>query len=383
MKKRVVIFTGYFLPFLGGIERYTDNLCRELKNNNCDVTIVTSNHDPEKLPSYENNEYEIYRLPIMKITSSRYPIPNKNKLWKKLVNEIESKKIDYILCNTRFHLTTMIGCEIAKKKKIQVAVIDHGSDHFTVNNKILDFFGEKYEHILTNSVKRFKPSFYGVSNRCCEWLKHFNINSNGVFYNSIDGNAYNRFKDKHFIEKNNKDMIITYAGRIIKEKGVCMLLDSFIKISKENQNVKLIIAGDGPILEEIKEKYKNDRIFFTGKLNYDQVMSLYNDTDIFVHPSMYPEGLPTAILEAGLMKCAVIATDRGGTIEVINNDTLGIIMEENENSLLKAIDNLLSNKNLILEFASNLHNRINSNFTWEVTSKKVLKELEKINNDKR
>ena len=162
-----------------------------------------------------------------------------------------------------------------------------------------------------------------------------------------------------------------------------MLLDSFIKISKEFQNVKLIIAGDGPILEEIKEKYKNDRIVFAGKLNYEQVMSLYNDTDIFVHPSMYPEGLPTAILEAGLMKCAVIATDRGGTIEVINNDTLGIIMEENEDSLLKAIANLLSNQKLILEFANNLHNRIYSNFTWEVTSKKVLKELEKINNDKR
>lgn len=379
MKKRVVIFTGYFLPFLGGIERYTDNLCKELKNNGCDITIVTSNHDPDNLSYYEMGNFEIYRLPIKKVASSRYPIPNKNKLWRKMINEIENKNIDYIFCNTRFQLTTLIGCGVAKKKNIVPVVVDHGSDHFTVNNKVLDFFGEKYEHFLTNKVKKYNPSFYGVSNRCTEWLKHFDIEASGVFYNSIDGNAYEKYKDKFYVEKNEKEIIISYAGRIIKEKGVYLLLESFLKLSNKYNNIKLVVAGDGPILDDLKANYVNDNISFPGKLNYDQVMSLYNSSDIFVHPSMYPEGLPTSILEAGLMKCAVIATDRGGTIEVINSDSLGIIMEENEVSLTESLEKLINDKKLMKKLASNLHDRINDNFTWEVTSKKVLNELEKIN----
>lgn len=373
--KKIIIFSGYFLPHLGGVERYVDKLSIALKDLGYEIVIVTSN-DAE-LPNIEVKEgYIIYRLPIRKIFKKRYPIPFRNNEFKSLIKKIEEEKPDHCIINTRFHLTSLVGAKMAKRLNIPILVIEHGSDHFTVNNKVLDFFGRIYEHLLTGVIKKYTNKFYGVSNRCNQWLKHFSINATGIFYNSIDAKAYDVFANKKKKPNYNGKIVISFAGRIIKEKGVVMLLDVFEKLNQKYKDIVLVIAGDGPILNQLKEQHKSENIFFEGKLSYENVMSLYNDTDIFVHPSMFPEGLPTAILEAGLMKCAIIATDRGGTVEVINNEKYGLICEENADSLQGKLEYLLDNPKNIDILKNNIHERVMVDFSWGATAKTVGKELE-------
>lgn len=379
--KKIGIFTGFFLPHLGGVERYTDKLSEQLKKLGYEIVIITSNHD--NLEKIEENKYKIYRLPIYNSLKQRYPIPKKNKEYKQLIKQIENEKFDYIICNTRFYLNTQLGVKLAKKQHIPVLLIEHGSSHFSINNKVLDYFGGIYEHFLTNLIKKKVTGFYGVSNRCNQWLKHFKINAKGIFYNSIDKECYEKFSSKKYKYNFKDKIVITYAGRVIREKGVYLLLDAFNKLADQYPNIVLVIAGDGPILEELKEKYNHSRIHFEGKLSYDEIMPLYNATDIFVHPSMFPEGLPTTILEAGIMKCAIIATDRGGTTEVINNKKLGLIAEENTEDVYKKIKYLLDRPTEIERFKENIHNRIINDFVWENTAKIVNKELEKLNYEKK
>lgn len=381
MKKHIIIFSGYYLPFLGGIERYTNKLSDELVNQNCDVTIVCSNHD--SLKSYEIiNNIKVYRIPLFNLFKSRYPIYKKNSEFKNLWNKIINTKYDCIVCNTRFQLTTVLGIKLSKLQNIPILVLDHGSSHFTVNNKILDFFGEIYEHLLTKYVKQHIKNFYGVSYRCVEWLKHFKINGRGVIYNSIEGSNYEKYKNKHYINRSKDDIVITYAGRLIREKGLFLLCDAYESLFKKYKNIKLYVAGDGPIFDELKKQY-GDKVNFVGKLDFDNVMALYNDSDIFVYPSMYPEGLPTSILEAGLMKTAIIATDRGGTVEVINQDDLGLIMNENTESLVKNLEFLINNPKEIIKYKNNIHKRVLDNFTWDVTAKKILEEVERLKNEQK
>ena len=128
----------------------------------------------------------------------------------------------------------------------------------------------------------------------------------------------------------------------------------------------------------MQNKYSNNKkIKFLGKLVFDDVMKLYNSCDIFIYPSMYAEGLPTSILEAGLMKCAVIATDRGGTVEVITHKKDGLICEENTESIRDNIELLLKEPKLIEDYSEKLHKRIIENFTWNVTAEKLSKIIEK------
>jgi len=378
MKKRVVFFSGYHLPHLGGVERYVDKLSGVLMRLGYEVIVITTNHD--NLPPKEVvNGVLVYRIPMFRIFKARYPIPRYNKETKEILAEItDNTKKTYVICNTRFHLTTLMGGKWAKKNDLKVLIVEHGSSHFSVGNSFLDKFGAFYEHLLTNVLKRYVSDFYGVSYRCVNWLKHFGINAKGVFYNSVDDLSADKFRNSKKFHKlfNANATVIMYAGRVMKEKGVEMLLDAYADIKNDAPDTALIIAGDGPYLEEARKRYKDKKILFLGKLEYENVMRLLDRADIFCHPSMYPEGLPTSILEAGIMKCAVIATDRGGTAEVINDSSCGIIIDENKEALVKALKFLITDKKHREKIKESLYVRIKSNYTWTKTAEVVNKTLE-------
>lgn len=370
--KTIVFFCGFYLPHLGGVERYTSNLIKELKNK-YNIIIVTTNDN--NYSSYEKTEgVKIYRLPTYSIFKNRFPILKKNSEYRKLVNNLQSEKIDYIFCNARYYGTTILGLKLGKKKNSKMIVLDHSSDHITMGNVLLDKVVAIYEHYITSKIKRYNPNFYGVSKKCNEWLKHFKIEAKGVFYNSIDDLEFK----KYYKESRNDKIMISYIGRLIKEKGVLNLLSAFKKLSEKYSNIELTIAGDGPLLEMIKKDYRESNIHLLGKIDHDNVMQLCSKTDIFVHPSMYPEGLPTSILEAGIMKTAIVATDRGGTKEVIHNDSVGIIVEENMEDLYEKLDYLISNPTEIERYKENIHERIMNNFTWKQTAVLVDSELKKL-----
>lgn len=370
-KKTIAFFNGFYIPHLGGVERYTSKLSEQLKEKYNIIVITTNDSNTKNIEIVD--DIKVYRLPVYNICKNRYPFLKKNKEYKALYNKIIEEKIDYIICNTRYYQTSILGAKIAKIKKAKLIFLDHSSNHVTVGNKVLDKCGAIYEDYLTNKIKKYNPKFYGVSKKCNEWLKYFNIEASGVFYNSIDGDVFK----KYYKETKNKNIIISYIGRIIPEKGIINLLEAFKKVNENHKNIELIIAGDGPLLNEVKEKYKMDNITFKGKIGYEDVMKLCVKTDIFVHPSMYPEGLPTSILEAGIMKTAIIATDRGGTCEVINDKKYGLIVEENVEDLTEKMDYLLNNPKEIEKLKENIHDRIINNFTWKQTAKTVEKELEK------
>lgn len=362
------------MPHLGGVETYTFNLATELVKQGYDVIIVTSNYNNEK--NYVKNKISIYKLPVYKLFKNRYPILKKNNDYKSLINKLQDENIDYVLCNTRFYTTSFLAANFAKKNNLPIICIDHSSGHLSVDNKVLDFFGAIYEHFLTFRLKYKIKDYYGVSKRSNEWLNHFKIKASGVFYNSVDKNLYNEYKDKNYRKEFNNKIVLSYVGRVIKEKGLYNLLDAFKLLEKKYQNLVLVIAGDGTSLNDLKEKYKSKNIVYLGGVDHDEVMKLLSQTDIFIHPSMYPEGLPTVILEAGLMKNVVLATDRGGTKEVINKKT-GIIIEENVESIVENVEKLLNNEKLMNEYKENIHQEVKEKFTWNINAQKVIEAFER------
>lgn len=370
--KTIAIFSGYATPHMGGVERYTQNLSQELTKNNYDVVIISSDYDfsTDYIKKEDNITY--IKIPVYKLFVSRYPIPKKNKVYQELIKKLDDFDISTIIVNTRFYLTSLIGAKYGKRKAIPVYLVEHGSQHLTVDNKILDFFGEIYEHFLTNVIKKYVDYYYGVSKEACNWQRHFKIKSNGIWYNSISDFSKKIKKQK---EKDGKINIV-YAGRVIKQKGVIELLDSFKKIEKKYSDVYLTIAGDGNLLDYCKMNYSSKRIKFLGEIDFSKLIKIYSYTDIFVYAPIWPEGLPTSILEAGLMECAVIASPYGGTKEVIRNKENGLMITKEE-ELTKALDILISDKKLRNKYAKQLKEEIESNFLWEVTVKKIISDIKK------
>ena len=374
--KKVAIFSANYFPHLGGVERYTYNVAKKLNDMGYKIYIVTCNYNGALKRKETTEIATIYRVPNYKIFSSRYPINKKNKESKQIFKELENEKIDYAIIQTRFWVMSYVASKFVHKNNIPSFLIEHGSAHFTVYNKILDFFGERYEHAITKSIKNRINNYYGVSNRCNEWLTHFGIEAKGVLYNSIDTEIKQKYQNK--INKDNGKIKITFIGRMIEEKGVTKLIDAFKDLETSHTNIELYLAGDGPIYERIKSENKeNKRIHVLGSLDHNGVLELLAETSIFVNPSNFAEGLPTTILEAGLLECAIIATPMGGTTEVISNESLGLICKSETNDIKEKIKILLQDKNRIESLGKNISSRIQAQFSWDNTAKKIKEIIEK------
>ena len=199
-RTKIGIFMEFYLPYLGGIERYIDRLSAQLRHLGYDVFIVTSLFD-ESLPRFEERDgMRVYRLPTKGLFKQRYPFFKRDARFKETMARVEAEAADFYIVNTRFHLTSLLGARLAKRQGRPVALIEHGTAHMSVGSKVLDFFGGIYEHGLTHFVKRNVTSYYGVSKNCNKWLRHFRIEASGVWYNAVNpddaAQADDRFEDR-------------------------------------------------------------------------------------------------------------------------------------------------------------------------------------------
>ena len=364
----ILIFSAYIPPHVGGVERYTSNLVKKFVEFGYQPIIVTSNYNNDK-EIEEIDGVVIIRLSIYDIFKNRYPIIRLNKQDRVNLSILNKYDIKACIVNTRFYLTSILGVKYCKKNNIPVYLIEHGSNYVTLDNKLIDFFANRYEDILTYWLRNKVDGFYGVSDACGKWLSHFGIKASGTWYNSIEIEQNLPKKSK------SKEINFLYTGRIIKQKGVYNILKCFSNLCLKYDNIHLYIAGDGADLDSYKEKFSHDRIIFLGRVNYDKLLVYYSMCDIFLYPPLWPEGLPTSILEAGMMGCAVIATDRGGIKEIITNNENGIIVSDKMEDLERAMERLILDDKLRKNFSNKLYDTVKNKFTWDVTAMKILNDI--------
>lgn len=382
VEKNVCIFTSFYPPHLGGVERYVFSIANELAKKVRKVIIVTLN--TENLPEFEiNNKVYIYRIPVYSLFKSRYPIVKRNKTFSIIIKQILEQEPDLFIVNLRFYLLSLFASKLGYKNNIPVISIEHISGHLTVNNCFLDFLGHYYEHYITRIIKKYISAFYGVSNACNKWLKHFNIEANGVLYNSVFVNQM-LAKKHHFRNElaiPNDGIVFITATRLLKEKGILLLIQAFKQIHFEYQNTYLIIVGDGVLYQDLIKEYKINKahIILLGRKSNEEVLQLIYESDVAVIPSFYPEGLPTLALEAGSLGKAVIASDIGGTKELIINEQYGILIEPKSLiELTEAMKKFILNIDYRVKAGENLKQRIKDFFTWDKRADEIIEILTKI-----
>ncbi|MBP3609557.1 MAG: glycosyltransferase family 4 protein [Lachnospiraceae bacterium] len=376
--KVIGIVSAHFLPHLGGVERYTYNLAKELLNKGQKVLLITSAHDD--LPSKEEMDgILVYRLPAFGFMNGRMPVIKWNKEFRKLVKEIETKySVEKLIINTHLYTLSCWAAHWGKKHSKKVLLIGHGTEHMDLNSTLINSLAKVYEHMLMWYIKKYVTDFYGVSLACNEWLEHFSIVAKGVFYNAINVADFKETASDYRQEWNiaQESKIISFVGRIIEDKGIRKLCEAFNQL--DIKNVFLLVAGDGELYPELKSKYSN--VKWLGAITHDKVIKLLNATDIYVLPTDYPEGFPTGVLEAAMCGCCIVTTKAGGSKELIIDDSYGIILEKNSVSeIVKVLNDLLNQEELIHKMGKNVQERVKENFTWKSTAKKVIEELDKEN----
>ncbi|MEG2082503.1 MAG: glycosyltransferase family 4 protein, partial [Oscillospiraceae bacterium] len=326
---KFIFFCAQYLPTVGGVERYTHSLAARLvKNGHCAVVVTGA---LEGLSSCETDELgiKIYRLPVVWLMNHRFPVIKPTREFFRLKKEIENERADFGVIQTRFYLTSLFGAGFCTQNKIPSIVIDHSTSHL-LSGGLVGCVGQWYEHLAAGYLKKQVGGFYGVSKRCTQWLTHFGIDAKGVLYNCIDLEGIEGVPPatKREYDISPQALVVVFAARLVKEKGVLKLLEAFESLGYPPDKGVLMIAGDGELFSAVKAREK-DNIRVLGGISFEKAIGLYKMADIFCLPTDYPEGLPTTVLEAAAAKTMVIATDRGGTGEVIRDDSYGIILKEN------------------------------------------------------
>lgn len=368
--KSILIVSAFIPPHVGGVEKFADKISRNFSKRNVKVTTLSTNFDNSACVLEFDNIYN-YKLPTFRIFKNRYPLLKKNKEYRNIIKKINKQKFDLVIINARFYTISLLGAKISNKKNIPCFLIEHGSSHLSVNNKVLDFFGQIYEHAITAVLKNKITKSYGVSQAACKWQKHFNIENNGVIYNCVDICETNTIKNR------NDKIIIGFAGRLIKDKGIDILLRIFDDLSKKYM-IELHIAGKGPEISLLNDYIsKNKNIKYFGLLDSNGMGKFYDDIDIFINPSK-TEGLPTCILEAGIHNCAVIATDVGGTSEIISCSKEGVLVPFDEKSIYLALEKMILSRKEIEHYKKALYKKVVEKFSTDCSVDKIIEEYNKL-----
>ena len=380
--KRFCIFAANYFPNLGGIERYTYNLARELVRLGHALTIVTNN--VYSLPEIELIQgIQVIRVPCWNVLHGRFPVLRFGGDFLRLHKKLMEESFDLVIIQARFYIHSLYGASYASKKEIPRILIEHGTNHFSVNNPLLDYTGHIYEHLITKLVKRKCSNYYGVSQESCNWLKHFGIQSRGILYNAvnleeIERTLSMRHEYKYRAEAFSDSMIVAYAGRLIEEKGILKLLKAVQSLYDSGIKIRLIVAGDGALFDVLK-KMEVPYIQVLGRLDFADVIMLMNEADIFCLPTDYPEGFPTSVLEAAACKTFIITTEKGGSKELILDDSYGIILSENAvERIADAISFATCNHDYRKSAIEKTYDRLKQHFVWEQTTRKVLRLAEEL-----
>ena len=196
-----------------------------------------------------------------------------------------------------------------------------------------------------------------------------------VLRNGVDLSFFNPDAAKPILPFTLKadEKLIVSVGNLIELKGHHLVIDALVQLPQ----VKLIIIGDGilktTLQQQVARLQLTDRVHFTGNIQQDELPGYYASADALVLASSR-EGMPNVLLEAIACGTPVIASDVGGSKEVINSPEVGeLLSHRSSNSIVKALTLVLS-KNSSTEKVRAYAQR----YGWQTTTEQQYSLLTKI-----
>lgn len=193
-----------------------------------------------------------------------------------------------------------------------------------------------------------------------------NVIPNGINLNNFTGidRDYN-FRRQYAMDN---EKIILYLGRLVYEKGVQNLIAAMPKILNSYHDAKLVIAGKGGMIDELRAEAHNlgidNKVYFTGYLDSKAVQKMYKCADVAVFPSTY-EPFGIVALESMLSGTPTVVSDVGGLNEIIEHGVDGMkSYAGNPNSIADSVLALLFDPQLCANISKNAKAKVKSQFNW-------------------
>ena len=369
MKKHIIIVASHYPPHIGGIETYSQSLAKEFLERKYKVSVVTTNLSFAEFKTTEEG-IDVYRLSSFLLMNKRMPLPYSLSQFIDIGSQVFTRGSVCII-QTRFFPLSLLAGIVCQLRRVKCIVVEHGSGHFLYPSFITTKIASVYEHIITSLLTMIaQPTYVAVSEAAAKWLTHFKLKPKIVVGNGVTLGHPEFISGSHIkgmlkqVQHDSKTII--YAGRLIKEKGILELIKGFKIFVTKHPIYRLVILGDGELTGEIiNESTNNGNISYAGALSHEETMNWMQHASLYIHPSYYPEGLPTSLLEAGAYEIPVIASHAGGSVELIAHMKTGYVLSEvSPESIKEALSYMITHPKEAKAMGSSLYNKIKDTYNW-------------------
>ena len=386
---RVGIFTESYPPLVNGVSTSILMLEHALTKLGHEVFIITVS-DNKKDYVLENNGH-ILRLPSVNLANcydykmtSVYPI--------KAVNMIKKMNLDVIHSNVEFTVG-IFARVVSEQLSIPLVHTYHTNwedytHYITKNKKILDDICKKLLKYLMvffedkTVTELIVPSnkIYNLFKDKYKFTKNIHIIQTGIetskFYKeNFNQKDINSLKKKLGIKK--KDFVVMTVSRLAKEKSVDRIINNHKELVKKYSNMKLLIVGDGPDIDKLKDEAKSlgvsDSVIFTGKVPLSDIPIYYQLGNVFVTASK-SETQGLTVVEAISSSLPVVAVKDDSFVNSVIEDFNGFVFTDDE-KYINSISKLYEDKDLYNRL-SNQSRLLSADFSSEYFALKVLKVYE-------
>lgn len=369
---RILFFNYEYPPLGGGAGNASFYLLKEYaKNSEIKVDFITSSINEKHQILKLSENITVYKLPIGKNAENIHYQSKKELLKYAWVSYKFAKKLvrenKYDLTHSFFTVPCGIVSFILKNKfKIPYIISLRGSDVPGYSER----FTILYKFITPIIKKIWKSACFVIANSC--GLRELALKSKtekeiGIIYNGIDTGDF--FPDAN--KKDENKFTIVCISRITRRKGIKFLIQAVGNLLKKYKNIKLFIVGDGDECDSLKNLVQTigigSEVTFTGPILHENILEYYQKSNIFVLPSLN-EGMSNTMLEALSCGLPIIATDTGGTKELVQNEKNGFIVKmKDPDDLAEKIEKIMINKNLEIQMG-NESRKLSEKFDWSVVA---------------
>jgi len=331
-KIKILYWTPFFLPDIGGIETLSAKLLPALKEQGYDVTVLTSHGkygvadktDFNGIPGFRfHTRNAIANCDLSRILGIRAQVTRLKQSFKPDLIHLHMSDP-----NVYFHLSTAAACPaptiVSIHQDIEYFGFQGGDDTLLGNVLNMADWVTAVSGSTLSDLLRIAPE---IRNR------------SSVIYNGVD------LSDIVSDPISFNPPRILCLGRLIHAKGIDVAIAAFALLLKRYPDARLTIVGEGQQRGQLEKQVEGlgltDSVNFTGRVSPEEVPAIMNRATVVVMPSRV-EGFPMLALEVARMARPLVATPAGGLPEAIVHERTGLIVEhENSPAIADAVAFLL------------------------------------------
>lgn len=331
---QILMLSWEFPPkVVGGIARHVSDLSQAMAAEGEDVHVITCG--VQGAPEFENVKgVKVYRVPMSNPTAPDFLTwvlqLNLNMLEQAI--KLKCAGLDFDIVHAHDWLTAFAGKSLKHSWKIPLISTIHATEYGRNNglhNQLQRYISDVEWWLGYESWRIICCSQYMKG----ELQRVFQIPDDKlqVIANGVYPEEFNRTtmepRSIHSKYAAPDEKIIFHVGRIVREKGVGVLLEAFPQVLAADPKVKLVIAGKGAYLDELRHRAYQlgiyNRVYFTGYIDDNTRNALYQCAHVAVFPSLY-EPFGIVALEGMAAGTPVIVSDTGGMSEIVQHGVNGL-----------------------------------------------------------